>query len=135
MSEPRTIPVAFEVGQWYRCSDGSRAEVVAVDTVGRLGGKYHDVVGYRYEGRTAIHLRLADSFEGWALEVPLAVGDEIQSKRTVSGVRLGAHEKRIVTYVSDHRVCWAVHSFDGGFLAEHSATREVFDQDYEKVYP
>lgn len=118
-------------GQWYRTRLGRRLEIVAFGPVD-TGAKDVQIVAYRYEGREYVHMRMLELARDWKLEIPVEVGSAIQYKQ-VSGVSLGGAEPKRVTYVSPYRVVWTIHSSSGDLLGEGTATREVFDQEYEVV--
>lgn len=119
--------MSFEKGQWYRTVLGRRAEILAVDSV-RVGREEIEVIAYRCEGKEAICMRSVELAEGWVLDRPLAVGDEIRRRKVVAGVRVGHSERRVVTYVSDWNVCYGTFSFDGRRLSEHCRRRAEFER-------
>lgn len=125
----------FKPGQWYITGLGRRrAEIVAVDSV-RVGREESEVIAYRYEGRHVVRMRSVELTEGWALEGSFVVGDVVQHRKIVGGVRVGGACEYRVTYVSDHLVCYEVFGSDGRHVSEHALSRTEFEADFEGVTP
>jgi hypothetical protein len=64
---------------------------------------------------------------------PLKVGDRIQHKRIVNGVRLGGKETKRIVYLSDNYAIYTVHTSDGRFLDEIWMIRAEFNDEMERA--
>jgi len=123
---------AFRVGQRLVSPAGHRIEIVGADAV-CVSGDYLDVVAYRYEGRSTIHIVPEDdmSGRGWKLIPELKIGMLVRYKdprRAAAG-----RTRREIAFVSDRNVMLRSYTEDGLFVQEWAISRRRFEEQMEVV--